>query len=69
MKNLRHYSPLASQCLCMLKIARLFVDMGVYAKSPYYVGANMWNVLSFNIRNSNTKAHFKYEIKDHLKRQ
>ena len=43
--------------------------MGVYAKSPYYVGANMWNVLPLNIRNSNTKAHFKYEIKDRLKRQ
>ena len=32
--------------------------MGVYAKSPYYVGANI-----------NTKAHFKYKIKDRLKGQ
>ena len=42
-------------------------QLGVYAKSPFYVGANMWNLLPVNIRNSNTKVRFKNELKDHLK--
>ena len=26
-------------------------NMGVYAKSPYYVGASMWNLLPVNVQN------------------
>ena len=36
---------------------------GLYNKSPYYVGANMWNRLPVNIRNMNKKEHFKREIR------
>ena len=41
--------------------------MGVYAKSPYYVGATMLNVLPVDVRNLNNKVHFKHEIRDRLK--
>ena len=41
--------------------------MGVYAKSPYYVGASMWNALPVNIQNLNSKERFKCEIKERLK--
>ena len=44
--------------------------MSVYNKSPYYMRVSMWNLLSVNIslRNSNTKAQFKYEIRERLKK-
>ena len=43
------------------------LHMGVYSKSPYYMGASMWNLLPVNIRNLNNKIQFKYEIRDRLK--
>ena len=39
---------------------------GVYAKSPYYIGANMWNKLPTNIRSMNKKECFKNEIRNRL---
>ena len=54
--------------LCQNRMYETFPHMGVYAKSPYYVGINMWNLLPVNIRNSNNTAYFKYEIRDRLKR-
>ena len=41
--------------------------MSVYSKSPYYVGANMWNSLPINIRNSDSKEQFKQNMRDFLK--
>ena len=40
---------------------------GVYAKSPYYVGASLWNDLPMTTRNMNTKGQFKRELKDRLR--
>ena len=40
--------------------------MGLYAKSPYYVGANMWNRLPVNVQNMNNKEYFKGEIRSRL---
>ena len=41
--------------------------MSVYAKSPYYVGANVWNLLPTDIRNTDSKDEFKQKMRDHLK--
>ena len=42
-------------------------NIGVYASSPYYMGANMWNLLPVNIQKMNKKEQFKYELKERLK--
>ena len=39
----------------------------LYAKSPHYVGANMWNRLPANVQNMNNKEHFKRELRRRLK--
>ena len=36
--------------------------MGIYNKSPYYIGASMWNLLPVDVRNLNNK----YEIRERL---
>ena len=38
----------------------------VYARSPYYMGAVMWENLPLRIRQSNTKSKFKQELKAFL---
>ena len=40
--------------------------MGLFVKSPYYIGANMWNRLPVNIQKMNNKERFKNEIKSRL---
>ena len=42
-------------------------NMGVYASSPYYMGANMWNLLPVNTQNMKKKEPLKYELKERLK--
>ena len=37
--------------------------VGVYTRSPYYIGANLWNNLPVNIQQARTKAQFKCEVK------
>ena len=37
---------------------------GIYAYSPYYIGANIWNNLSVTLQNNNKKAQLKKETKD-----
>ena len=39
---------------------------GVYSKSPFYVGANMWNKLPINMQNLHNKDQFKRELRDHI---
>ena len=39
------------------------VNLGVYARSPYYIGSQLWNELPSNIQNARTKAQFKHEVK------
>ena len=41
--------------------------MSAYSKSPYYMGANMWNSLPINIWNSGSKEQFKQNMRDYLK--
>ena len=43
------------------------LNMGVYAKSLYYVGASIWNLLPVNVRNKNNKEQFKHEVRERLK--
>ena len=38
--------------------------LGLYAKSPYYIGGNMWNRQPVNIQNMNNKKQFKSQIRD-----
>ena len=40
--------------------------VGIYANSPYYVGASMWNRLPLDIRNIPIKEHYKRELKNYL---
>ena len=39
----------------------------LYAKSPHFVGANIWNRLPANVQNMNNKEHFKRELRRRLK--
>ena len=41
--------------------------IGVYAKSPCYPGANMWNSLPVDTQNLNNKSQFKCEMRNRLK--
>ena len=41
--------------------------MGLYAKSPYYIGANMWNRLLVNLQTSNNKGQLKKKVGSLLK--
>ena len=36
---------------------------GLYAKSPYYIGATMWNGLRTHTQNLNSKERFKCDLK------
>ena len=38
---------------------------GIYSRSPYYVGANMWQKLPIYIQNAVSKEKFKTELKGH----
>ena len=40
--------------------------IGIYAKSPYYSGANMWNKLPVNMQNMSKKDSFKCQLRDSL---
>ena len=40
---------------------------GIYAKSRYYVGANKWNSLPVNIRNTGNKEQFKQQFRAYQK--
>ena len=42
-------------------------NSGVYAKSPYYIGANKWNTLPLNLQNNHKKDQFKIEANDILR--
>ena len=37
--------------------------VGIYTRSPYYVGSKLWNNIPSNIQNTGTKAQFKHELK------
>ena len=37
--------------------------VGAYTHSLYYLGANLWNKLPFNIQNAKTKVLFKNDLK------
>ena len=39
------------------------VNVGTYARSPYYCGSMLWNKLPSRIHEARTKAHFKSELK------
>ena len=41
--------------------------MGVYAKSPYCMGAKIWHNLPLHIMNLNAKNTFKYELQMYLR--
>ena len=38
-------------------------NVGVYMRSPYYIGANLWNNLPYDVQNARTKAQFKLNLK------
>ena len=38
-------------------------NVGVYARSPYFLGSQLWNKLPRNIQNARTKSQFKLEVK------
>ena len=40
-------------------------NTGIYARSPNYIGAKMWNALPVHIQNSISKEQFKYELRTH----
>ena len=40
--------------------------VGIYANSPNYVGASMWNRLPLDLRNIPIKEHYKRELKNYL---
>ena len=37
--------------------------VGIYTRSPYYIGAYLWNNLPNNVQNATTKTQFKSELK------
>ena len=39
------------------------VNLDIYARSPYFVGAKLWDNLPLHIQNIDTKAHFKKSLK------
>ena len=39
------------------------LNVGVYMRSPYYIGANLWNNLPYDVQNARTKAQFKINLK------
>ena len=38
-------------------------SVGIYTRSPYYVGANLWNDLPANIQFARSKAQSKIDLK------
>ena len=48
------------------KFDYVLANSGIYAKSPFYVGANTWNKFPTNIQNMNSKEKFKREMRDRI---
>ena len=42
------------------------LNLSVYCKSPYYIGASLWNMLPQELQDQRTKNGFKLALKNHV---